>query len=87
MNTTFYPDPVVIDPLGAPTPEQIEEVKASPAMKRLNNFLIGVTLVVVALIIWAIGVWMGATDPLLWNFVPGVEEPPTVYVEAPAEEE
>lgn len=85
MNTTFYPDPVVIDPLGAATPEQVTEAKASRA--GINTLIVIALALGCALIFWVIGVWMGATDPMLWNYVPGVEEPPTVYVEAPAEEE
>lgn len=81
-----YITTAVIDPLGAETEEQKTERKTSPEMQRFNRLLLIAVFLLGALVFWAIGVWMGATDPMLWNYVPGVEEPPTVYVEVVPEE-
>jgi hypothetical protein len=76
---TDFGEMIVIDPLGAPMPEQVAEAKAS--REGFNTLIVIALALGVALLFLVLGIWLGATDPLLWNYVPGVEEPPTVYVE------
>ena len=64
-----------IDPLGAPTPEQVAEVKAAPARRAFNAVLMTVVLIVTGLVLMGAGVYIGATDPSVWTDLPFTPEP------------
>lgn len=65
----------VIDPLGAPTPEQVAEVKDSRARRAFNAVLVTIVLAVAAVVLMGAGVYIGATKPDTWNYVPFTPEP------------
>lgn len=71
LNDALY----VIDPLGAPTPEQVAEAKATPAMRIFNAVLMTVVLIVTGLVLMGAGVYIGATDPDVWTELPLTPEP------------
>lgn len=64
-----------IDPLGAPTPEQVAEVKASPGMRALHAVLMTIGLTVAGLVLMGAGIYIGATDPDTWTQLPFTPEP------------
>lgn len=66
---------VVIDPLGAETPEQRAERKATPAMRIFNAVLMTVVLIVTGLVRMGARVYIGATDPTVWTELPLTPEP------------
>lgn len=65
----------LIDPLGAETPAQRAERKASPAMRIFNAVLMTVVLIVTGLVLMGAGVYIGATDPSVWTDLPFTPEP------------
>ena len=73
--TTLWAKPIVIDPLGAPTPETRAEVKAAPARRAFNAVLMAVVLIVTGLVLMGAGVYIGATDPSVWTDLPFTPEP------------
>lgn len=64
-----------VDYLGPATPEQVTEVKASPAMRAFNAVLTTVVLTVTGLVLMGAGVYIGATDPTIWTELPFTPEP------------
>lgn len=74
-HVVIYDEPVVIDPLGAPTPEQVTEVKDSRARRAFNAVLVTIVLAVAAVVLMGAGVYIGATKPDTWNYVPFTPEP------------
>lgn len=67
----------VIDPLGAETPAQRTERKEreSRGSQLLNIAIVTVVLFVAAVALMASGIYIGATKPEVWNYVPGVPPP------------
>jgi hypothetical protein len=74
---TEYVETVVIDRLGAPTPEQVAERNERESFGRqmVNAFIVTVVLFVAAVALMASGIYIGATKPEVWNYVPGVPSP------------
>lgn len=68
---------VVIDRLGAETDAQRTERKEqeSRGSQLLNAFIVTVVLFVAAVALMASGIYIGATKPEVWNYVPGVPSP------------
>lgn len=64
--TTFWVNPIVIDPLGAETPEQTAERKAAerkPSLGIAHVLSIVATMLVVAALFTVVGAFYGASDP------------------------
>jgi hypothetical protein len=73
LNDAMY----VIDPLGAETPAQRTERKEQESLggQLLNIAIVTVVLFVAAVALMASGIYIGATKPEVWNYVPGVPSP------------
>jgi flagellar basal body-associated protein FliL len=73
----FTIDPASVDRLGRSNADQRAERKEaeSRGQKALNAVMVTVVLTVAAIALMAAGVFIGATKPEVWNYVPGVPSP------------
>lgn len=82
VNSYIYTiDPV--DHLGPANAEQRAERKESESFGRemVNAFYVTVILTLAAAALMAAGIYIGATKPEVWNYLPGVSSPPGEHAE------